>query len=128
MSGKIAGYRVEGDIGHSHMAAVYLATDQRLNRQVALKVLAPELAGDAAFRTRLLNESRAAADLRHPHIIPVYEAGDAGGILYVAMRYVPGGDTRSLLSRLGPLPFAVASNIITQVASALDAAHSAGSG
>jgi serine/threonine protein kinase len=126
MSGKIAGYRVEGDIGHSDMAAVYLARDERLDRQVALKVLVPELADDAAFRTRLLNESRAAADLRHPHIIPVYEAGDAGGILYVAMRYVPGGDARSLLSRLGPLPFAAASNVITQVASALDAAHAHG--
>jgi serine/threonine protein kinase len=126
MSGKIAGYRVERDIGHSDMAAVYLARDERLDRQVALKVLVPELADDAAFRTRLLNESRAAADLRHPHIIPVYEAGDAGGILYVAMRYVPGGDTRSLLSRLGPLPFAAASDVITQVASALDAAHAHG--
>jgi serine/threonine-protein kinase len=126
MSGKIAGYRVEKDIGHSDMAAVYLARDERLDRQVALKVLVPELAGDDAFRTRLLRESRAAAALRHPHIIPVYEAGDARGILYVAMRYVQGGDTRSLLSRFGPLPFAAVRNIITQVASALDAAHAHG--
>jgi tRNA A-37 threonylcarbamoyl transferase component Bud32 len=126
MSGKIAGYRLEKDISHSDLAAVYLARDERLNRQVALKVLAPELAGDDAFRTRLLRESRAAAALRHPHIIPVYEAGDAGGNLYVAMRYVQGGDTGSLLSRLGPLPFGTACNIIAQVASALDAAHAHG--
>ncbi|MGH3229669.1 MAG: protein kinase domain-containing protein [Streptosporangiaceae bacterium] len=126
MSGKIAGYRLDGYIGQSGMAAVYLARDERLDRQVALKVLTPEMAGEAAFRTRLLRESRAAAAVGHPHIIPVYEADDAGGIVYVAMRYVEGGDTGSLLSRLGPLPFAPAWNIISQVASALDAAHARG--
>ena len=126
MPGKIAGYRLDGYIGQSGMAAVYLARDERLDRQVALKVLAPELAGQAAFRTRLLHESRAAAVVGHPHIIPVYEASDAGGIVYVAMRYVGGGDTGSLLSRRGPLPFALAWKIIAQVASALDAAHGRG--
>ena len=101
---KIAGYRLGGYVGRGSMAAVYRAWDERLHRQVALKVLAPELAGDAAFRTRVIQESRAAAAVDHPHIIPVYEAGEADGTLYVAMRYASGGDARSLLTRLGPLP------------------------
>lgn len=106
MSGKIADYRLDTLIGQGGMAAVYLARDERINRKVALKVLAPELARDAAFRTRFLRESQAAAAVDHPNIIPVYEAGDASGTLYVAMRYVQGGDVRSLLNRLGPLPSA----------------------
>ena len=126
MSGKIADYRLDGYIGRGSMAVVYLAQNERLDRTVALKVLAPELARDAAFRTRFLHESQAAAAIGHPHIIPVYEAGDAGGTLYVAMRYVQGGDARSLLNRLGPLPFGWAWSIIAQVASALDAAHAHG--
>jgi serine/threonine protein kinase len=125
-SGKIAGYRLDRCIGQSDTAAVYLATDEHLDRQVALKVLAPELAAEPAFRSRLLRESRAAAALGHPHIVPVYEANDAAGILYVAMRYIPGGDSRSLLNRIGPLPLAATGNIISQAASALDAAHTRG--
>jgi serine/threonine protein kinase len=125
-SGQIAGYRLDGCIAQSDTATVYLARDERLDRQVALKVLAPELAAEAAFRTRLLRESRAAAAVGHPHIIPVYEDGDAGGTLYVAMRYVEGGDTRAMLSRLGQLPLDAAWNIIAQVGSALDAAHTHG--
>jgi serine/threonine protein kinase len=125
-SGKIAGYRLDRCIGQSDTAAVYLATDEHLDRQVALKVLAPELAAEPAFRSRLLRESRAAAALGHPHIVPVYEANDAAGILYVAMRYIPGGDSRSLLNRVGPLPLATTWNIISQAASALDAAHTRG--
>ena len=108
------------------MAAVYLAQDRRLHRRVALKVLAPDLARDAAFRTSVIRESRAAAAVDHPHIIPVYEADEASGTLYVAMRYVRGGDARSLLNRLGPLPFGYAWHIIAQIASALDAAHAHG--
>src|SRR5258708_7125201 len=123
MSGKIGDYRLDGHIGRGGMAVVYLAQDERLDRTVALKIIAPELARDAAFRTRFLHESRAAAAVGHPNIIPVYDAGDAGGVLYVAMRYVQGGDARSLLNRLGPLPFGWAWSITAQVASALDAAH-----
>ena len=108
------------------MAAVYLAQDRRLHRRVALKVLAPDLARDAAFRTSVIRESRAATAVDHPHIIPVYEADEASGTLYVAMRYVRGGDARSLLNRLGPLPFGHAWRIIAQIASALDAAHAHG--
>jgi serine/threonine-protein kinase len=126
LPGKIAGYRLETFLGQGSRAAVYLAEDERLHRQVALKVLAPELARDAAFRTRMIRESRAAAAVDHPHILPVYEADEASGTLYVAMRYVRGGNARSLLHRLGPLPFGYAWHIIAQIASALDAAHAHG--
>jgi serine/threonine protein kinase len=126
MPGKVAGYQLEKCIGEGDVAVVRLARDERLDRTVAVKILAPQLAGDAAFRARFLSESQAAAAIGHPHIVPVYEAGDADGILYVAMPYVGGGDARSLLSRLGPLPFAGAWSVIAQVASALDAAHGHG--
>jgi len=125
-SGRIADYRLDGLIGRGGMGAVYLAQDERAGRTVALKVLAPELARDDAFRTRFLRESRAAAAVGHPHIIPVYDVGDEGGSLYLAMRYVQGGDVRSLLNRLGTLPVAWAFSTIAQVASALDAAHAHG--
>ena len=120
---KIAGYRLEEQIGQGGMAVVYRAYDERLDRRVALKVLAPALAADTAFRTRFIRESRAAAAVDHPNIIPVYDAGDAGGCLFISMRYVQGGDVRSLLSGGRRLAPARAWNIVTQVAAALDAAH-----
>jgi serine/threonine protein kinase len=123
---QVAHYRLTGSIGQGSNAAVFLAQDERLHRQVALKVLVPELARDAAFRARMIRESQAAAAVGHPHIIPVYEAGEADGIVYVAMRYIRGEDARSLLNRLGPLPFGYAWNIVAQIASALDAAHARG--
>ena len=126
MPGEIAGYRLEGHIGEGDMAVVRLAHDERLDRKVAVKILAPELARDAAFRARLIHQVRAAAEIDHPHILPVYEAGDASGIVYVVMRYVQGGDARSLLSPPGPLPFALAWKVVAQVASALDTAHAHG--
>ncbi|HEX7993415.1 MAG TPA: serine/threonine-protein kinase, partial [Streptosporangiaceae bacterium] len=121
---KVAGYLLEEQIGQGGMAVVYRAYDERLDRRVALKVLAPSLAADNAFRSRFIRESRAAATVEHPHIIPVYDAGDAGGCLFIAMRYVQGGDVRSLLADGHAVPPARAWNIITQVASALDMAHS----
>ena len=126
MSGQIGRYRLDGYIGRGSMGVVYLAQDERTNHKVALKVVAPELARDASFRARFLRESRMAAAVNHPHIIPVYEADEAGGNLYVAMHYVQGGDARSLLNRNGPLPAEWAWNVIAQVASALDAAHAHG--
>jgi Protein kinase domain len=126
MSGRIADYRLDGYLGQGVAAVVYLAQDERSGRHVALKVLTPELARDDAFRSQFLHEARAAAAVGHPHIIPVYAAGEANGSLYLAMHYVPGGDARSLLNRFGPLPFAWAWTIIAQVASALDAAHAHG--
>ena len=123
---RIAGYRLEEQIGRGGMAVVFRAQDEQLNRQVALKVLAPALAADEDFRHRFIRESRSAAAVDDPHIIPVFEAGEADEVYGHAMRYVPGGDVRTLLRRLGPLPTARAAWIISAVASALDAAHGAG--
>jgi serine/threonine protein kinase len=120
---RIAGYLLEEQIGQGGMAVVFRARDERLGRQVAVKVLAPALVSDAEFRQRFVRESRTAAAVDSPHIIPVFEAGEAGGVLYIAMRYVRGGDVRTLLDREGPLPAARAAEIISQAASALDAAH-----
>ncbi|MFI8193380.1 serine/threonine-protein kinase [Streptomyces sp. NPDC085946] len=123
---RIAGYLVEGEIGRGGMAVVYRARDLRLERTVALKLLAPELARNDTFRHRFTRESRVAAAIDHPHIVPVFEAGETDGVLYIAMRYVPGRDLRHLLDRQGPLPLAAAVRITAQVASALDAAHDHG--
>src|SRR5262249_58587402 len=118
--------RLEEQIGRGGMAVVFRARDSRLGRRVALKILAPELARDDAFRQRFIRESRAAAAVDHPHIIPVFEAGESEGVLFIAMRYVVGRDVRSLLRREGPLPPERAAAIVSPVASALDAAHAAG--
>jgi predicted ATPase/class 3 adenylate cyclase len=123
---QIAGYLLEEEIGAGGMAVVFRARDERLDRLVALKVLAPGLAADEGFRRRFLRECRAAAAVDDPHIIPVYEAGEADGVLFIAMRLVSGGDVRALLRREGPLPAGRVAAIISPVASALDAAHGAG--
>ncbi|MFJ6838622.1 serine/threonine-protein kinase [Streptomyces sp. NPDC091209] len=123
---QIAGYRIEREIGRGGMAVVYQAKDLRLDRTVALKLLAPELARNDTFRGRFTHESRVAAAIDHPHIVPVFEAGETDGVLYIAMRYVAGRDLRHLLDREGPLPVTVAARIALQVASALDAAHDHG--
>ena len=123
---RVAGYRVEKQLGQGGMAVVYLARDERLDRMVALKVLAPVLASDEEFRRRFIRESRAAAAVDDPHIIPVFEAGETDGLLYIAMRYVPGRDVLTIMNDDGPLPPRRAAAIISQVASALDAAHTAG--
>ncbi|WP_443044330.1 serine/threonine-protein kinase [Streptomyces sp. NBC_00353] len=120
---QIAGYRVESEIGRGGMAVVYRAKDLRLDRTVALKLLAPELARNDTFRKRFTHESRVAAAIDHPHIVPVFEAGETEGLLYIAMRYVAGQDLRALIDRQGPLPITAAVRIAAQVASALDAAH-----
>ncbi|WAZ19381.1 serine/threonine protein kinase [Streptomyces cinnabarinus] len=123
---QVAGYRIEEEIGRGGMAVVYRARDLRLDRPVALKLLAPELARNDTFRRRFSHESRAAAAIDHPHIVPVFEAGETDGVLFIAMRYVDGSDLRHLLDRQGPLPSATAVRIAAQVASALDAAHEHG--
>ena len=123
---RIASYQVEQLIGRGGMATVYRATDVRLGRPVALKVLAAQLARDEAFRQRFIRESRSAASVDHPNVIPVFEAGEADGVLFIAMRYVTGFDVRALIERQGKLPPARVVNIVTQVASALDAAHAHG--
>jgi YVTN family beta-propeller protein len=105
------------------MGEVFLVRDVRLGRPVALKVLAASVAEDERFRERLLRESRLAASLDHPNVIPIYEAGDEDGRLFIAMRYVPGGDLKALLRREGALDPARALAIFEQIADALDAAH-----
>ena len=114
------------ELGRGGMAVVYRARDVRLGRWVALKVLGEDLARDEAFRRRFIRESRAAAAVDHPNIIPIFDAGEANGVLFIAMRYVGGQDVHSLLNRMGPLPSARATGIVAQVASALDAAHACG--
>ena len=123
---QVADYRLEQQIGHGGMAVVYRARDLRLDRDVALKILAPNLALDDAFRQRFIRESRAAATLDNPNIVPVYEAGESDGVLFIVMRFVRGGDVRSLLDREGMLSPSRATGIVSQVASALDAAHEGG--
>ncbi|MFI8228925.1 serine/threonine-protein kinase [Streptomyces sp. NPDC085900] len=123
---QVAAYRIEREIGRGGMAVVYRALDLRLERTVALKLLAPELARNDTFRLRFTHESRAAAAIDHPHIVPVYEAGETDGVLYIAMRYVDGSDLRHLLDRRGPLAPSTTLRIAAQVASALDAAHEHG--
>ena len=124
----IAGYRVESLLGRGGMSVVYLAEHIRLGRKVALKVLAPALAQDASFRERFIRESQRAAELDHPNVIPIYDAGeieqvDGTGVLYIAMRYVRGSDLKSMILREGPLSVGRTLFILDQAASALDAAH-----
>src|SRR5262245_11714971 len=108
------------------MGVVYLAEDLRLGRKVALKLLTPALAEDEGFRERFLRESRLAASLDHQSIVPIYDAGESEGVLYIAMRYVEGSDLGALLRQEGTLEPARALAIVSQVASALDAAHARG--
>ncbi|MBT2466672.1 serine/threonine protein kinase [Streptomyces sp. ISL-66] len=120
---RIAGYVVEDEIGRGGMAVVYRAHDVRLDRTVALKLLAPTLARNDTFRQRFAHESKVAAAIDHPHIVPVFEAGETDGLLYIAMRYVAGEDLRAVMDRTGPMSVETAARIAGQVASALDAAH-----
>jgi serine/threonine-protein kinase len=122
----LAGYRIESVIGRGGMGVVYLAEHIRLKRKVALKVLAPELAADALFRDRFIHESELAASLDHPNIIDIHDAGEADGLLYLAMRYVGGSDLKTMIGREGPLGPERAVALIAQVAGALDAAHERG--
>ncbi len=121
-----AGYRVTGVAGRGGMGVVYEAQQLDLQRPVALKLIATPLARDEAFRERFVRESRAAAAIDHPNVIPVYSAGEDDGRLYLAMRFVDGEDLRSLVQREGPLDPARAASIIAQIGSALDAAHARG--
>jgi len=122
----VAGYRIESRIGAGGMAVVYRARDERLGRWVALKVIAPEWTYDEEFRRRFVAEALAAARVDDPHVIPVYEAGEAGGVLFIAMRLVTGADLWGVLRREGALSPERALELLSPVASALDAAHAAG--
>jgi serine/threonine protein kinase len=124
---EIAGYRIESLIGLGGMAVVYRAEDMRLGRKVALKLLSPQLADSEQFRQRFIRESRLAASLDHPNIVPVYEAGEADGQLFIAMRYVVGHDLKGLMAEQGgQLPADRTVRLFGQIGAALDASHRAG--
>ena len=108
------------------MGVVYRAYDLALERNVALKILVPELAEDERFRERFLTESRLAASIDHPNIVPVYDAGEVAGELYIAMRYVDGTDLKQLLARADRCRAERAVAVVAQVGGALDAAHERG--
>lgn len=120
------GYAIESLLGRGGMGAVYLATHARLARKVALKVIAPELAHDEGFRARFLRESQLAASLDHPNLIPIYDAGEVDGILFLAMRYVSGPSLQTLLRARGTISAEEALRLAEQLGGALDAAHAAG--
>src|ERR671924_602951 len=121
-----AGYRVEELIGRGGMGAVYRAEDMRLARKVALKLLIPDLAEDERFRERFLRESRLAAAIDHPNIVPIYQAGEIDGVLFIAMRFVEGIDLGRLLTEEKRLEPSRVVLIVEQIANALDAAHERG--
>ena len=122
----LAGFRIERKLGAGGMGTFYLATDPTLRRRVALKLVSPQLAADARLRTRLLREAAAAARLEHPALVPVYQAGEADGQVFLAMRYVDGGTLAERLATGGLLEPAQALVLLAPVADALDAAHAAG--
>jgi len=123
---RVAGYLLDRQVGVGGMAVVYRALDENLGRVVALKVLSASLADDPAARERFVREARTVATVEHPHIIPVYAAGQDGGLLFIAMRFVAGPDLKTLIRMDGPLPVRRAAAFVSDMASALDAAHAVG--
>src|ERR1700751_2784643 len=123
---EFAGYRVRAVLGRGGMSVVYQAENLRLSSVIALKVLAPELAADDVFRARFLEESRIAASMNHPNVIPIHDMGSSDGLLYIAMRYVTGTDLRQMLKKRGRLQPETAVFLLEQAARALDAAHRRG--
>jgi CHASE2 domain-containing sensor protein/predicted Ser/Thr protein kinase len=122
----IGGYRMEEIVGRGAMGVVYKATQLSLSRPVAVKLISPEHVSDRRFRERFKRESRLAASVEHANVIPVYEAGEDDGLLFIAMRYVEGVDLGVLVERLGPIAPQRAATIIAEVAGALHAAHERG--
>ena len=123
---ELLGYRIDALVGRGGMGVVYRAYDPRLKRNVALKLIAPELSEDVRFRERFLAETELAASLEHPNVVPIHGAGEVAGQLYLVMRYVEGGELKTLLQREAPLEPGRALAICGQVGAALDAAHGRG--
>jgi serine/threonine-protein kinase len=119
-------YRIEGLLGRGGMSEVYRASNPRLGNTIAVKLLTRELANDEVFRERFVRESRLAASLNHPNVIPIFDAGESDGMPYIAMRYVEGSDLEQLIGQEGPLSLELAVSIVSQIAAALDCAHSKG--
>jgi serine/threonine protein kinase len=122
----IAGYRIEAVVGRGGMGVVYRASQLALERPVAIKLIATERAQDPVFRERFEREARLAASIEHVNVIPVYEAGEDDGLLYIVMRLVDGIDLARVLDRGGALQPPRAARLVTQLAAALDAAHARG--
>ena len=122
----VAGCRLEAVAGRGGMGVVYRATQLALDRTVAVKAIAPALAQDDAYRERFQRESHLAASIDHPNVIPVYEAGEFDGTLYLIMRWVDGTDLRALVTDEGRLEPERAVRLLRPVASALAAAHRRG--
>jgi predicted ATPase len=122
----LGGFRIDSSIGRGGMGVVYRATQLSLERPVALKLISPELASEERFRERFLREGRLAASLDHPHLLPVYEAGEAEGTLFLAMRLVEGASLAELLRREGRLAPELSLRLLSQLGQALEAAHAAG--
>ncbi len=123
---EFAGYRVERRLGRGGMGMLYLALEPGLERHVALKLIAPEAAADEVFARRFADESRIAASIEHPNVVPIYAAGEEGGVPFIAMRYVAGADLAKRLAREGRLDPKAATELVGQVGNGLDAIHAAG--
>jgi hypothetical protein len=123
---EFAGYRIESRLGRGGMGVLYLALEAGLERRVALKLIAPEAAADDVFSRRFAEESRIAASIEHPNVVPIYAAGETDGVPFIAMRYVAGADLAKRLAREGRLEPGVAVELIAQVGNGLDAIHAAG--
>jgi len=121
-----AGYVIEDVAGRGGMGDVYRARQERPQRTVALKVIRPEFATDSRFRARFERESQTAAEIEHPHVLPIWEVGEEGGVLYISMRYVNGANLAQLIASAGRLEPRRAIRIVDQVADALDSAHQRG--
>jgi serine/threonine protein kinase len=119
-------YEVENEIGRGGMSVVYRARDRRLNRAVAIKVLPPELAYDTAIRMRFTREAQTSAQLAHPHIVPIYDVGEHGGVAYFVMSHVGGGNLASLLARAPRAPIEDTRRLLREIADALHYAHQRG--
>jgi eukaryotic-like serine/threonine-protein kinase len=119
-------YRVESQVASGGMATVYLATDQRLDRQVAIKVIHQHLANDPNFQEKFVLEAKTAAKLAHPNLVNVFDQGTDAGTTYLVMEYVPGITLRDALNEYGPLPAVRALEMMAQILSGLAAAHRAG--
>ncbi len=126
LGAELAGYRIEALIGRGGAGVVYRATQLRLQRRAAVKLLAPGLATDAEYRQRFEREARLAAALEHPHIVPVYDSGFADGVLYLTMRYIDGPNLATAVRDNGPMDLHRTCNLLTGIAEALDSAHHAG--
>jgi serine/threonine-protein kinase len=122
---EFAGYVVERVVDRGGMGVVYQAVDPDLDRQVALKIIAPEHATNETAVARFKAECRLAASLEHPNIVPIHRGGEFEGVLYLAMRFIPGTNLRAVIDD-GPMDLALVSDIVSQVAGALDAAHERG--